>query len=69
MILTCAQQDVLDFIRVFQRTRRISPTIQEITSYFGYRSRNSVMKHLRELEHKGAIERDRGRILFPREPW
>lgn len=71
MALTSRQQAILDFLR-----RRIAaglpPALQEIADEFGIRV-NGVVKHLRALENKGAVEllpgRARGIRLVDSPEW
>jgi repressor LexA len=63
--LTRTQQQILDFLQKFQRTRGLMPTRQEITEHFGFRSPNAITGHLRLLRKKGVIssEPDKARSL------
>jgi repressor LexA len=58
--LTARQRDVFDFIRskIFQRG--YGPTVRETADAFGIKSPNGVMCHLRALEKKNIIRRERG---------
>lgn len=52
---------IFDFIVTFKRTHDgNSPTVDEIGQGVGLASKNTVWVHLRNLEHKGMIERGRG---------
>jgi len=55
MNLTQKQQAVYRFIREYMEARSMSPSYDEIRRHFGFRSFQSVQKHLRQLEKKGAI--------------
>lgn len=55
--LTDRQQDVYDMIRSLIVGRGYGPTVREIGEYFGIKSPNGVMCHLRALERKGLIRR------------
>lgn len=55
--LTDRQQDVYDMIRSLIVKRGYGPTVREIGEYFGIKSPNGVMCHLRALERKGLIKR------------
>jgi repressor LexA len=68
--LTRRQQQILDFIRKWQRTEGATPTFQEIADQFGFRSLNSVSEHIRLLRKKGALAAEPGkarslRVLSP----
>ena len=61
--LTPRQRQILDFI-----TRRIDdqgypPTIREIGEEMGIRSTNGVNDHLKALERKGFLRRDRKSVV------
>ena len=66
-MLTERQQQILDFIRIQQATRGITPSRAEIQKHFGFASVNAVTEHLKALEKKGALEREaniaRGLVL------
>ncbi len=55
--LTDRQQKVYDMIRSLIVKRGYGPTVREIGEYFGIKSPNGVMCHLRALERKGLITR------------
>jgi repressor LexA len=57
--LTERQQGVYEFIREKIRNRGYGPTVREIGMHFGIKSPNGVMCHLKALEKKGAITRER----------
>ncbi|MDP6442182.1 MAG: transcriptional repressor LexA [Pirellulaceae bacterium] len=56
--LTPRQQDVFDFI-CDRIQNGYGPTVREIGKAFGISSPNGVMCHLRALERKGLIRRDK----------
>jgi repressor LexA len=56
MFLTEKQLAVLDFIRDFIRDRGISPTLDEMSQFFGV-SKITVYEHVNALEKKGAISK------------
>lgn len=55
--LTTQQQLILNFVIQCQQENGSSPTVREITSYFGYKSLNNVQQHLQLIEQKGYIKR------------
>ncbi|MFJ6729341.1 LexA family protein [Streptomyces sp. NPDC091281] len=55
------QERILRHIREAIADRGEAPTLQEIGTAVGLSSRSTVHYHLRELEAKGAIVRDRRR--------
>ena len=57
MALTRRQREMLDFIADFIRTRRYSPSLEEIAENFGLSSVATVHKHVSNLERKGFIRR------------
>jgi repressor LexA len=59
--LTRRQQQILDFIGKWQQTHGASPTSQEISAQFGFRSPNAVTGHLRLMRQKGAITSEPGK--------
>jgi len=58
-LLTERQQRVYEFIRGKIRNRGYGPTVREIGENFGIKSPNGVMCHLKALEKKGLITRER----------
>jgi repressor LexA len=58
MFLTEKQLAVLNFIRDFIRDRGISPTLDEMSQYFGV-SKITVYEHVSALEKKGALRKTR----------
>ena len=69
MNLTPKQLRVLEFIREFRDEHAYSPTLEEIASAFNV-SKITVLQHLRALERRGAIRRQRyqARSIELREP-
>lgn len=57
--MTERQRKVYEFIRDKIRNRGYGPTVREIGENFGIRSPNGVMCHLKALEKKGVIVRER----------
>jgi SOS-response transcriptional repressor LexA len=58
--LTPRQQDILDYVRDYQRDRGKPPTVREIGHRFDIRSPNGVYCHIKALEKKGYIQMDAG---------
>jgi repressor LexA len=58
-LLTERQRAMYDFVRAKIFERGYGPTVREIGNHFGIRSPNGVMCHLRALEKKGVIQRER----------
>jgi repressor LexA len=56
MALTKQQSRVYSFLETYLRQKGRPPSYQEIQDYFGFRSLNSVVKHLKQLERKGYLE-------------
>ncbi len=64
--LTDTQVRVLSFIRDYQRTERVSPSLSDICKGLRIKNLNSACQTVRQLERDGFIERDyKWRILFP----
>jgi len=57
--LTEKQRKVYEFLRDKIRNRGYGPSVREIGEHFGISSPNGVMCHLKALEKKGMITRDR----------
>lgn len=57
--LTKSQQKVYDYIRECAQDNRI-PSVREICAVTGLKSTSTVHLHLKTLEEKGLIERDKG---------
>jgi len=55
--LTKRQQQLLDYLREFQREQGLMPSTREIQKHFGFASQTAAMSHLRALERKGVIRR------------
>jgi repressor LexA len=56
MQLTKQQTRVYSYLETYLRRKGRPPSYQEIQEYFGFRSLNSVVKHLKQLERKGYLE-------------
>jgi repressor LexA len=56
MLLTKQQTRVYSYLETYLRRKGRPPSYQEIQDYFGFRSLNSVVKHLKQLERKGYLE-------------
>lgn len=54
--MTEPQQQVYDFIETFLDRNEYPPTIAEICTATGIRSKSTVHGHLKDLEAKGHIE-------------
>ncbi len=66
--LTRRQQEVLDFLKSYQRNNGVMPCTRDIQDYFEFASQTAAMSHLRALERKGAILRFAGMargVAFP----
>lgn len=59
--LTKRQREMLVYIADFMRENQYSPTIRELGEVANITSTNGVNSHLRNLEVKGYIQRDKGR--------
>ena len=57
--LTARQRAVLATIRAYIREHGYPPAVREIAAAFGFQSAQGVIDHLRALERKGYIARDR----------
>ena len=57
--LTKRQKAVYEFIRDKIRNRGYGPTVREIGDHFEIRSPNGVMCHLKAIEKKGLISREK----------
>jgi repressor LexA len=60
-MMTERQEEILDFIRLFQREKGVPPSSREIQRRFRLASQSTVIGHLRALAHKGQIEQLAGR--------
>lgn len=69
-ILTSRQQQVYDFLALFQQRNGYAPTLQEIAAHLGVRGNLGVIRHLTALEKKGYLQRQlrcsRGIVLSGR---
>lgn len=69
-MLTKRQQELLEFLRGYQRQQGVMPSTRDIQSHFGFASQTAAMSHLRALERKGVIRRLAGKaraVVFPDE--
>jgi repressor LexA len=67
-VLTERQNQLLQFLREFQRSHGVMPSTREIQRHFGFASQTAAMSHLRALEKKGVIQRHAGKaraVVFP----
>jgi repressor LexA len=55
--LTRRQGEVLDFIQSRSVDAGAPPTLQEIATYFGFKSLNAAREHIRLIEQKGFLQR------------
>lgn len=55
--LTRRQQEILEYLRSYQRKLGLMPSTREIQHHFGFASQTAAVSHLRALERKGAIQR------------
>ena len=60
-MMTERQEQILDFIRLFQREKGVPPSSREIQRRFRLASQSTVIGHLRALANKGQIEQLAGR--------
>jgi len=60
-MMTERQEQILDFIREFQREKGVPPSSREIQRRFRLASQSTVIGHLRALANKGQIEQLAGR--------
>jgi repressor LexA len=60
-MMTERQEQILDFIRLFQREKGVPPSSREIQRKFRLASQSTVIGHLRALANKGQIEQLAGR--------
>lgn len=66
--LTRRQQEILEYLRAYQRELGLMPSTREIQHHFGFASQTAAVSHLRALERKGAIQRlpNKARaVVFP----
>jgi len=59
--LTDRQSEICEFIDHCSQSQGMSPTLQEIADRFGFAGPTGVRDHVRALEKKGAIRRERGK--------
>ena len=59
--LTKSQQKVFDYIKECSEEGRV-PSVREICEHTGLKSTSTVHLHLKSLEEKGLIERDKGLV-------
>jgi repressor LexA len=67
-MLTERQNQLLDFLRSYQRREGLMPSTRDIQQHFGFASQTAAMSHLRALEKKGVIRRLAGKaraVVFP----
>lgn len=57
--LTGRQKEILEYIEAFRRRRGLAPTHREICEHFGFSSYGTAYKHLKLLQQKGYLKRDR----------
>ena len=57
--LTGRQKEILEFIEEFRHRRGLAPTHREICEHFGFSSYGTAYKHLKLLQQKGFLKRDR----------
>ena len=55
--LTERQQQILEYLRSYQRENGVMPSSREIQQHFRFGSQTAAMSHLRALEKRGAIRR------------
>lgn len=58
-IATEKQIKLLNFIKKYKAAYEMSPTIKFMKAYMEVKSDNSILKHLRALEEKGYIKKER----------
>ncbi len=66
--LTQRQEEILAYLKEYQRMCGLMPSTREIQHFFGFASQTAAMSHLRALERKGAIQRlpNKARaVVFP----
>jgi len=60
MYYTDRQVAILEFIQRYRRMRSVSPTLEEIAQNFGV-SKVTIYDHVRQLERKSAVRREKHR--------
>ena len=66
--LTDRQQQLLEYLRQYQRENGVMPSTRDIQRHFGFSSQTAAMSHLRALEKKGVIQRHPNKaraVVFP----
>ncbi len=58
--LTNRQQELVDYISHHTYVSGYAPSMQEIADHFGFSSLTTVADHLKAIERKGAIHRNKG---------
>ena len=51
-MLTERQQQLVGFLRSYQRTQGVMPSTRDIQQHFGFASQTAAMSHLKALERK-----------------
>lgn len=63
MTLTAHQKTMLNYVREFQNKRGYSPSLSDLATAFGVRSKNAIAKVVTALVREGQITKDpKGRI-------
>ncbi|MEO8276769.1 MAG: transcriptional repressor LexA [Thermoanaerobaculia bacterium] len=57
--LTARQKEILEFIQAFRQQKGVAPTHREICEQFGFSSYGTAYKHLKLLQEKGFLKRER----------
>ena len=68
--LTQLQHEIVEYLKMAQRSSGFMPSTREIQHYFGFASQTAAISHLRALERKGVIQRLPGKaraVAFPDE--
>lgn len=60
VILTVRQDQVLLFFRQYFKENRRPPTLEEISTHFGWHSKNSAAVHIKVLVRKGKLKKEKG---------
>ncbi len=69
MSLTPHQRTVLSYIREFQLKRGYSPSLADLATAFGVKSKNAIAKVVGALTREGHLEKDpKGRIKILEQP-
>lgn len=67
-MLTKRQQQLVDYLKSERRVTGVMPSTRDIQKHFGFASQTAAVSHLRALEKKGVIVRQRGKaraVAFP----